>query len=697
LGWPTLTTDPTNNQQTLLYDRDGLLKRIVTRRSLNIDVTYDSVHRPIQRVGTSTVTWTYNDDSLKVISGSAQSTDTLVANLRGQPIRMATRLHTPARTYTQTFHYRQAGLLDTVRAVGLASDSFVVRAYGYDTQQGRLSSISLRSQTTTLDYDGNSDITKFSYPFSAFDSLAPRGGLTSPLKHTSEAATNAWVQRWMGYNAVGQIDRHLRQAERIGRWFTYDSLGQLRRARTRSRNPDAILPTGCPNHDFGMSGACTPDSNYVTLSDTTYLYSAIGNRLDLSANYDATGTRITFFNGCNYSTDVEGNTTRRATGFATCPAPIDSLVWNAEGQLTRLVFPSGVNVAYYYNAAGQVVRKDSAGAARAYFLWSGDHLLAELNGTGTSKTAEYVYYPGLDNPQALILGQSIYRPRRDGLGNVIALTDSANAFKRLYTYDDWGLLTSSYDSAGFINNRDRARWKGALWMGPEADIYFMRNRWYEPATGRFFSEDPIGLAGGINLFGYAANDPINGRDPHGLCQEGEELWVNWREWPDGSIQILGFFCVAKDGGGGGSNLGGGGRGSGEVLASPPRSPSPVTARCLVAGGLFVASLALDATLVGGIYVRGAVAGFRFAGALIVGGFGRFAERGAFVKSMKSLDAASSAMVANAASDLTPRASYIGVASSLSIASGLPTPSWKDFAPIVGTKRAFDTAVAACNE
>jgi hypothetical protein len=40
---------------------------------------------------------------------------------------------------------------------------------------------------------------------------------------------------------------------------------------------------------------------------------------------------------------------------------------------------------------------------------------------------------------------------------------------------------------------------------------------YDPATGRFTQEDPIGLAGGMNLYGYANGDPVNYSDPFGLC------------------------------------------------------------------------------------------------------------------------------------------------------------------------------------
>ena len=32
--------------------------------------------------------------------------------------------------------------------------------------------------------------------------------------------------------------------------------------------------------------------------------------------------------------------------------------------------------------------------------------------------------------------------------------------------------------------------------------------------------DPIGLAGGLNLYGYAGGDPVNFSDPFGLCPEG---------------------------------------------------------------------------------------------------------------------------------------------------------------------------------
>jgi RHS repeat-associated protein len=45
----------------------------------------------------------------------------------------------------------------------------------------------------------------------------------------------------------------------------------------------------------------------------------------------------------------------------------------------------------------------------------------------------------------------------------------------------------------------------------------MRNRVYDPKSGRFTQEDPIGLAGGMNLYGFANGDAVNYSDPFGLC------------------------------------------------------------------------------------------------------------------------------------------------------------------------------------
>ncbi len=64
-------------------------------------------------------------------------------------------------------------------------------------------------------------------------------------------------------------------------------------------------------------------------------------------------------------------------------------------------------------------------------------------------------------------------------------------------------------------------WMGSL-IGEQTDAsgqQYKRNRYYDPVTGRFTQEDPIGLAGGVNAYGFAGGDPVSYSDPFGLCPE----------------------------------------------------------------------------------------------------------------------------------------------------------------------------------
>ncbi|MFC5771134.1 RHS repeat-associated core domain-containing protein, partial [Thauera sinica] len=50
----------------------------------------------------------------------------------------------------------------------------------------------------------------------------------------------------------------------------------------------------------------------------------------------------------------------------------------------------------------------------------------------------------------------------------------------------------------------------------ESGLFYNWNRYYDPTIGRYISPDPIGLAGGLNLFGYANQSPLRFTDPKGL-------------------------------------------------------------------------------------------------------------------------------------------------------------------------------------
>ncbi|WP_309670459.1 RHS repeat-associated core domain-containing protein [Gemmatimonas sp.] len=62
-------------------------------------------------------------------------------------------------------------------------------------------------------------------------------------------------------------------------------------------------------------------------------------------------------------------------------------------------------------------------------------------------------------------------------------------------------------------------WWGRLVVGQldGSGLKYQRNRFYDPLTGQFTQADPIGLAGGKNLYAFAGGDPVNYTDPFGLC------------------------------------------------------------------------------------------------------------------------------------------------------------------------------------
>jgi RHS repeat-associated protein len=87
---------------------------------------------------------------------------------------------------------------------------------------------------------------------------------------------------------------------------------------------------------------------------------------------------------------------------------------------------------------------------------------------------------------------------------------SGASIQTQYGYDPYGVTqttgvasTNSYQFTGRENDQTAA------------GLMYYRARYYNPAWGRFVSEDPIGIAGGVNLYGYVEENPETGVDPSG--------------------------------------------------------------------------------------------------------------------------------------------------------------------------------------
>ncbi|RMH87930.1 hypothetical protein EBB59_12390, partial [Lysobacter pythonis] len=90
-----------------------------------------------------------------------------------------------------------------------------------------------------------------------------------------------------------------------------------------------------------------------------------------------------------------------------------------------------------------------------------------------------------------------------------ALTNAAGQVVNRYDYDPYGNARQS--KTGFSNPYQ--------YTGRERDqtgLMYYRARYYRPDMGRFIAEDPIGLAGGLNTYGYVKGDPVSFIDPLGL-------------------------------------------------------------------------------------------------------------------------------------------------------------------------------------
>ena len=112
----------------------------------------------------------------------------------------------------------------------------------------------------------------------------------------------------------------------------------------------------------------------------------------------------------------------------------------------------------------------------------------------------------------------------DRQGSITDMVDN-NGTERLHrVFDSFGNVLSEThrDASGSIVTSgsgylDEAFEYTGRWLDRDTGLQNNLNRWYDPRTGRFLSEDPIGLAAGdANLYRYVGNSPTNGTDPTGL-------------------------------------------------------------------------------------------------------------------------------------------------------------------------------------
>ncbi len=351
-------------------------------------------------------------------------------------------------------------------------------SYEYDALGRRTEMQVAGQEPVTYSYDSNSRLTDINTTINGvavpifsgrYDNLGRRTGITLPNGVTTNYTYDN-ASRFLNLDHLNPMNQVLESLS-----YTYDANGN--RTSMQRINTPVKLPEPASNITHDQA------NEMLTFKPSA---SSMENM-----TYDANGNMTAVTNSCgttNYTWDVR-NRLIGINGFtSTC---------------------TSLTASFEYDALGRRIEKTINGRTIQY-LYDGLDIVQEIeNGQAT---VNYIRTLKIDEPLARIKADGTVRYyQQDALGSVIALTDETGTVKTQYSYDPFGNTTIS----GEVSDNP------FQYTGRENDgigLYYYRARYYSPELQRFISEDPIGLAGGINKFVYTKNNPIRFTDPFGQNQ-----------------------------------------------------------------------------------------------------------------------------------------------------------------------------------
>jgi len=210
--------------------------------------------------------------------------------------------------------------------------------------------------------------------------------------------------------------------------------------------------------------------------------------------------------------------------------------WDVENRLTAVVIvATGHRSEFEYDGLGrrvQIVEKDPDATQTLQttsdkkYLWVGTTIAEERAGDDGGTVTKRFYAQGfVDNDGTILLYT------RDHLGSIRELVDMSQTVRARYDYDPFGRVTK------VSGDRDSVfLYTGHFWHA-QTGLYLTLYRAYDANLGRWLSRDPSAEGGGINLYVYVGNNPINFTDPLGLCPKG--WWA--RNW--GKVAFVGAAVI----------------------------------------------------------------------------------------------------------------------------------------------------------
>ncbi|MCX6896389.1 MAG: RHS repeat-associated core domain-containing protein, partial [Verrucomicrobia bacterium] len=175
---------------------------------------------------------------------------------------------------------------------------------------------------------------------------------------------------------------------------------------------------------------------------------------------------------------------------------------------------------------------------RTKYLYDGWNLIAEYS--ATMPIAEYIHGPNVDEMLAMATAGGMIYYSGDALNSTAALTDDTGMVIERYRYTAFGQPTILDPQSSILASSacgNRFAFHGREWF-VELNLTDHRNRYYSPELQRWLNRDSLGEEGGVNLYLFVENLPVNEYDPFGLCPPGYSskgtTWVD--EWMTAKTQ-----------------------------------------------------------------------------------------------------------------------------------------------------------------
>ena len=375
------------------------------------------------------------------------------------------------------------------------------------------------------------------------------------LHRETERTFGKHIRQQTQYDPMGRILQQIHNRSR--REYGYDAAGQLthiqsKGGQTQYRYDPIGRLIAAVTPDFSETFAFDPADNRLDLSGNKQDHTGQTNSQEKPSLNKVWGNLLKEYAGVHYDYDQRGNLVRKTHNGETT-----DYRWNGYNQLIKIENRNG-STEYRYDPLGRRTAKIRNGETTVYH-WQEDTLAIEsTNGQNThylfepgtfeslaqfqttspigiereDKPAEpYSYDPETDpllkipsEPQ----GQSEAQPelvyyQLDHLGTPIAAHNAKGEAVWTAEYEAWGRIRQETVSDGPKVNIP-FRFQGQYY-DEESGLHYNRFRYYDPEIGRFVSQDPIGLDGGLNIYVYVKN-PVQWVDPSGL----DSQWVrNWKD------------------------------------------------------------------------------------------------------------------------------------------------------------------------